>query len=298
MGTLSRIAFYAGWVGTGVIAVVALLLLFQWIGVPELAAVVPLAAIGYGALRVTSGGLPGGATVGVALPGLVDVIRHWLSRGGAALTLEIETAAGREVAFDLDAWVADQISRLKEGHIEIDAPAESRVGREEAVAVAIGVADCARVLTSLGEGRQLQVADIKVGTLMRVELRGDAFDITSSSRPDRLITGAKAERWDFTVVPKKSGTHKLVVQAIVRLRLPGGGEEYFDLDPVEHPIKVRVNPVRAVKAFIATPYVKLAVGAWTTIAATFGAIYGIDPIKEKINALLKPYVDWLFGLFS
>jgi len=304
MERLSRVAFYAGWVGVAIIVVFVFLLLFRWIDVPSLAVVLPF-ALGYGALKVTwhkdsekgvvvaTGGPEGGSTSGRVSRWFRDLIQR-----DAKLVIKAPNAPQMPApgaGLDPAEWVARQIRQLKTGRMEIDAPGKGRVGREEKVVVAIAKAEHDRIIASVAEGRQLQASAVKVNTFMRVELHGDAFDIKPPPIVDKIVPDDQPAIWEFRIVPKESGPQTLAVHAIVRFRLPGGGEEFYELEPQVRQIVVSIGPVQAIKQFVAMPYVKFAATAWTVIAASFGAIYAIDPLKEKINALLKPYVDWLFG---
>jgi hypothetical protein len=303
MNTPSRIAFYAGWGGIAVIVVFVGLLLFRLVDVPSLAVALPL-ALGYGALRMVQEDRAASKRIviltdlpraGSATGQVSRWFRDLIARGDVKLLYESRPSVGGGAAADPADWVNEQIRELKTGRLEIDARAKARVGREEKVIVAIAKAEHDRILAAVAEGRQHEAHAIKVNAFMRVELHGDAFEIRNPPIQDKLVTDDQPALWEFKIVPRKSGTQTLVVLAIVRLRLPGGGEEYYELKPQPRQIVVRVGPVAAVRQAMATPYVKFAVGAWTVVAATFGAVYGIDPLKEKINALLKPYVDWLFG---
>lgn len=303
MSRLSRVAFYAGWIGIAVLVVFVFLLLFRWVDLPSLAVILPF-AIGYGALKVTwhkdgdkrvvvsTGDVPRGGASGRVARWFRDLIE----RGDAKLLYDTPAAPqARAPSANPADWVAEQIRLLKTGRMEIDAPKKGRVGREERVTVAIAKVEHDRIIASVAEARQLQAYAIKVNTFMRVELHGDAFEIKAPSIVDKLIADDQPALWEFRIVPKESGPQTLMVHAIVRIRLQGGGEEYYELEPQRRQIVVSVGPIQAVKRFVATPYVKVAVVAWTVIAATFTAIYSIDPLKDKINELLKPYVDWLFG---
>ena len=308
-GRLSGIAFYVGWAGLALAAVLLGLLLFQWVALPSLSVALPF-VIGYGAIQLNRRRprdkirivISDEAALSVGGPTVRDIpparMEPW-SGGlpGTSRPLYDWGPKGPPVG-DLDDWVGRQVRRLKAGRMEIDAPAKSRVGREERVVVALGADQQERILTSVADGRQLQVDTIKVGTFMRVDLAGDAFDIVRPDNADKIVTPGHPARWDFRIVPKESGTQTLTVRAVVRLRLPTGDQEFYDLDPVERRIQVRVSAVYAVKRFLATPYVKFALKVWAVLVFLVGLAYAIDPAKEKINALLKPYVDWLFGLFS
>jgi hypothetical protein len=306
MDRLSRVAFCAGWAGIAILVVFVFLLVFRWIDVPSLAVILPF-AIGYGALEAnrhkpdakdlvvltTGAGSRGGIAGSVG-----RLYRRLLTRGEAKAILPQAPARIAGAELHPAEWVARQIRQLKGGRMEVKAPETARVGREETVIVAIARSEHDEIIAAVAEGRQVQASVIKVNTFMRVELRGDAFDITPPDNVNKVLPDDQPVTWEFKIVPKQRGPQTLSVHAIVRFRLPGGGEEFYELAPQIRRIVVSIGPVEAVKQLAAKPYVKFAVGAWTAIAATFGAVYSIDPLKERINALLKPYADWLFGLFG
>jgi hypothetical protein len=308
MDRLSRVAFYAGWTGVALLIVFVFLLLFRWIDVPSLAVVLPF-AIGYGALelgrRKPVGGkdmvvLTTGAGSGGGVAGSVGrLYRRLLTRGDAKLILPGQPAQTGGGELDAAEWVADQIRRLKTGRMEIDAPTESRVGRQEKVVVAIAKAEHDKIIAAVAEGRQLQVSAIKVNTFMRVELHGDAFDITPPPRVDKVVPDDQAATWEFAIVPKISGVQTLTIHAVVRLRMPdGGAPEYYEMPPVERQVLVRVDRMQMFRRFFARPFVKFATIVWGGIVAIGGFVFGLDPVKAKAGELLKPYLDRIVGLFG
>ncbi len=93
-----------------------------------------------------------------------------------------------------------------------------QLGRPYAVEIVLGTQDVAKLRARLENDAVATFAPIKIGTLMRVQLVGMAFDITSESETDQPTFEALATRWAFSVVPKQAGNHKLGVRVAIRMR--------------------------------------------------------------------------------
>jgi hypothetical protein len=135
------------------------------------------------------------------------------------------------------------LKRLRTGAMAIDAPETMWVQKKEAVKVSLGKADMATVVAALGKVRHKPIVkEIKVDTLMRVELSGDAFEIEWPEHVDKALREDEPAVWEFRVTPLRRGLQTLTIRGVVRVRIPKGDEqEFYELPVVEHKIDVRVK---------------------------------------------------------
>jgi hypothetical protein len=176
----------------------------------------------------------------------------------------------------------------------IDAPETMWVQKKEAVKVSLGKADMATVVAALGKVRHKPIVkEIKVDTLMRVELSGDAFEIEWPEHVDKALREDEPAVWEFRVTPLRRGLQTLTIRGVVRVRIPKGDEqEFYELPVVEHKIDVRVNPARFIKQ-VAKCSVTTAVALWCIAIPVVKYVFELEAVRSFIGAYIKPIMERL-----
>jgi hypothetical protein len=135
-------------------------------------------------------------------------------------------------------------SELESGVILYNPPERMRVDERVRVEVRISRAFSDEIRQGLRGRGAPRVEELLVGTFMKVELKGDAFDITpiGSDIQPLLATGFAEWRWD--VRPTVSGVHPLylIVAAVHE------GTTLPQAPPFERRINVAVNPIYWLKS--------------------------------------------------
>jgi hypothetical protein len=143
------------------------------------------------------------------------------------------------------AELQDIINReLQSGVILYNPPERMRVGETDRVEVRISRELSDGIRQGLRGRGVPRVETLLVGTFMKAELRGEAFDVIpiGSDIQPVLTTGFAEWRWDVT--PKVSGTHPLyLVVTIVH-----EGTTLPQPPPFERRIEVAVNPMHWLKS--------------------------------------------------
>ena len=142
---------------------------------------------------------------------------------------------------------------IDKGSLLFNPPQRMRQGRIERIEVAVGRTkdfdeDLRRTVRNPGTG---DVEDIETSPFMAVELRGEAFEITP------LHVGGGGEQvlhptalWEFDVLPRRSGAHKLQVCVAMRIPIPNRGDERVSVPVVERDVRVSVDPRYGAKQFL------------------------------------------------
>jgi hypothetical protein len=148
----------------------------------------------------------------------------------------------------------------------------------------------------VGEARgEVLTDDIKVGSLMRVEVEGEAFDIERPERLDKVVVEGETAVWNYWVTPKRRGKQTLTIRGIVRIRLsPSGDQEYYELPVVAREVRVRVNAAHTLKQFAGVVFSKLfaaALAAWGLAVAVVAYVLKLDAVKHWISDLIKPFLS-------
>jgi hypothetical protein len=146
-------------------------------------------------------------------------------------------------------------SVLRPGRLLFNPPDDMRQGTVERIEVAIarttGLDDELRAgLRGRGVGR---IEDVATSPFMAVDLRGTGFEITPLSLPtgmEQLLH--PTARWEFDVLPRRSGTRTLQVIAWMRVPLPSRPDERMSVPVLERTVQVRVAPLYATRTFAAT----------------------------------------------
>jgi hypothetical protein len=171
-----------------------------------------------------------------------------------------------------------------------------RAHQRERLTVAIGKAEKDQVIAAVGEARgEVLTDEIKVGSLMRVEVEGEAFDIEPPKRVDKVVVEGEATVWDYWVTPKRRGKQTVTIRGIVRIRLPpSGDQEYYELPVVAREVRVRVNAAHTLKQCIGVVFSKLfavVVAVWGLAIAVITYVLKLDAIKDWISNLIKPFLS-------
>lgn len=145
-------------------------------------------------------------------------------------------------------------SAVRDGLLVFNPPNEMRQGIPDRVEVGVVRSTALRdVLVDRLRGHGApQVQEIETSSFMTVELRGDAFKITSYSSPEQVV--APAARWEFDVLPVKAGAQTLLLCVCLRLATPKlerFGEARKSVPVAEKTIRVRVNVPYSTRRFVA-----------------------------------------------
>lgn len=177
---------------------------------------------------------------------------------------------------DLDALLAAEFRKLREGRILFNPSDEMKQGEKERVEVRITKYLTVDLQEGLkGSGRPITEA-IKVGSFMEAILKGDAFKITRLSSDQQVLPPGDFAQWAWDVVPLESGSHSLQLLISVRLKSPEFGEETYSHPVLEREIKVEVSPYYVVATFLAS--------YWHWIVATLLLPGVVWLIKNHRNA--------------
>lgn len=165
-----------------------------------------------------------------------------------------------------------------------------KVGRRETVEVRLG--DTTVTETMLRErlrGRGTPNVDrLEIAPLMRVSLDGDTgdFSIQSINSRDQYVRPGKIARWDFSVIPLRSGIRRLRLLASMRVRVEGT-DEVVDLPTYEREVRVAVAPVRAVGRFVGKNW------QWAAGTVAIPLIVWTTKDTDAGKAALKHLRNWL-----
>jgi serine/threonine protein kinase len=168
----------------------------------------------------------------------------------------------------------DRLSRtvrslVQQGLLVFNPPEEMRQGITDRIEV--GIARSADFREALSEGLrgrgQPRYEEIETSSLMTVELRGDAFQVTSYSTPEQVV--APAARWEFDVRPTRAGQQTLTLCVCLRLTGRefdplGGGRRSVPV--LERSIRIRVSMAYSTRRFVA--------GNWQWLIATVAGLGG------------------------
>jgi hypothetical protein len=194
---------------------------------------------------------------------------------------------------DFSDWVRTSIESLKPGFMAIDAPDEMRVGVTESVTVSIGTGHQKAFIEELKKC-SVHVEVIQTNTFMSVELRGDAFNISSFGDRNKLVTGDKPTLWKFAVEPQRRGTHNLEVHAMARFYVPNtSGQETYDLPVVTRAVVIRVNPLYSLRSYVINREKRVTWLIVVILIGLIGAVSQLDSVKAILNSGATAVITFL-----
>ncbi len=167
-----------------------------------------------------------------------------------------------------DALIEQSLARLKQGNLAYNTPQKMKTG--ETARVTARIASGGISLQTLeaglpsGPGSTTATASTPISTRMKMTLKSADFDITPLSSEEQIVGGATPTEWEWDVIPKHSGTLSLHLAAVVEL-----GSLSRDFTSVDRDIHVQVDPVAAVKQFIAANTVWLLTSIGAALATLF-----------------------------
>ena len=88
---------------------------------------------------------------------------------------------------------------------------------------------------------------------MSVDLKGDAFQITPYSAPTQIV--APLARWEFDVLPSRSGLQTLILCVCLLVALPGleaANTGYRSMPVLEREIRIQVDVSYSTRRFLAS----------------------------------------------
>jgi hypothetical protein len=150
-------------------------------------------------------------------------------------------------------------------------------GRAERVEVGVArSADLVDALVSGLRGRgEVRIEEVPTSAFMSAELRGDSFAITALSPAEQIV--APAARWEFDVIPRRSGLQTLTLCISLRfsaewpLAVPGSR---IAVPVVERKIRIRVKVGYGARVFVGQNWQWL-VGTAVAIGGAVAALLAV-----------------------
>ena len=165
----------------------------------------------------------------------------------------------------------DAISRVvraavRPGLLSFNPPAEMVQGRKERVEVGVARSpELREALTAGLRGRgELQFEGISTSPYMGVELSGDSFEVVSFSPVEQLV--APVARWEFDVMPFRTGRQKLILRVSLRIDSLTTSGGRIAVPVLESEIRIRVDIRFGTSRFLAKN--------WQWLIATILALGG------------------------
>lgn len=157
---------------------------------------------------------------------------------------------------------------VKPGLLLFNVPEKMTQGKQERVEVRIAHSLKLRdeMLTGLRGSGEPQFEEINTSLYMEVKLSGPSFEINSQDPAEQLVIPDPA-RWDFDVLPCRSGKRQLTLHVNMRIEAGGvvGGRR--SVTSLEKRIDVQVNIPYATNRFVA--------GNWQWLIPTVVTVAGV-----------------------
>jgi len=154
------------------------------------------------------------------------------------------------VSSEFDEIIDEEIKKLAPGLILFNPPKNMTVGIKERVEVRIDKTFDENLSEGLRGRGEPQIEDIKVGSVMKVQLIGNDFDIEPLSEEEQLVSGIGFTQWEYEVMPKKAGDQIIILKVCTIIILPEGKEKTKCIPVFERKINVEVNPIYSIRNFI------------------------------------------------
>lgn len=148
---------------------------------------------------------------------------------------------------DVETRIQKTLGSYKPGRIAFNTPKEMEVGETRTVEAIIYSGTLVsipkdQVIRSFAEKRNIQIEELsQVGTVMKVELWGDDFKISTVGNAEQTINRDSFNRWIWDVTALKPGEKKLhlKVSLVIRNIFPGFPDIY--VTQLDKNLDVRVN---------------------------------------------------------
>ena len=185
------------------------------------------------------------------------------------LTKEIHfhKSAGGQVSIHQS--IQDELKKLRQGRILFNPSKIMRVGKQEVVEARIAKTLSVELEADLkGRGDPI-IEELKVGDVMKANLRGSSFQIKTLSSKAQVVPDDDFAHWTWKVTPVKRGPQSLKLLVSVQIKVQGASDTVRDLPVYERDIEVKINPVYSTKVFVGTNWkwisgtIAIPVIAWT-----------------------------------
>lgn len=122
------------------------------------------------------------------------------------------TSEGESVFSPQSAGETAMLAQLRRLPIAHEAPDEARFGAAFPVTLAIDATGAETATGALSGRGNIVEGEARLGTQARARLIGAAFEIEALSPEDQAISPLTANTWRWSVTPKESGQHDLVLE--------------------------------------------------------------------------------------
>lgn len=150
--------------------------------------------------------------------------------------------------YDLAMLAQKELRNLVPGLIVFNVSDHMTVGKKESVDVRITTQNKGNIDATLHGFNELPAKEIKIGPVMKTKLQGESFSITSINSEEQVIPASGYAEWKWRITPEASGHQTLLLIVTVTVKFLGS-ETNYDVEVLEKSIKVKADPVRAVKSF-------------------------------------------------
>jgi hypothetical protein len=122
------------------------------------------------------------------------------------------------------------------------------------------------------DNQKIETARTPISGKMKMTLTSADFQITPLDSEEQLVAGPDPTGWDWDIVPKRSGSLKLHLAAVVEIN--GGVRDYKSID---REITVKVDAIGTVEKIFKESWQWIA----TTVAGLIAAIWGFFKTRKK-----------------
>jgi len=179
--------------------------------------------------------------------------------------------------FTLNEMLDEEMEQLSVGQILFNPPEVMKAGIKERIEVRISQ-NIQEDLTKILKGRGLpRVEEIIVGSVMKVKLSGEAFNIESFSDEVQFIGSSGYTQWEWDVTPIKTGNKFMHLSLSVSVYLQNYGEKTKSLPVMDKEIYVETN-LRWGFCYFFNNNWQWIVG---TIIAILGLLFGLIKCKKR-----------------
>ena len=146
--------------------------------------------------------------------------------------------------------IRKQLERLKDGFLKFACPEAMKAGHVATVSAAIALEE--EQVDAIEQVAAAQTERVKVGELMRLQLRGSQFEIEDLNSDQQFTMSTEATQWSWNIKALRPGRQRLQLLVSVRLQSEKSGGGYRDFPLVHREVEVKVNTGYSIKRFWAT----------------------------------------------